>query len=125
LSLSPPSLLAPRSSGISSDFAVDVNASAIPQWVFVTPNLVNDVHDTDINSVSQWLEFWLIPLLDNPNFNDNKTLVLLAFDENETVTVNNSIMPVLLGGAAPTAMHGTVDSTYYTHYSSLSTVQAN
>jgi hypothetical protein len=43
-------------------------------------NLVNDAHDTDIYFVSQWLQFWLIPL---SNFNDNKTLVLLRFDENE------------------------------------------
>jgi len=108
-----------------NDFAVDVNASAIPQWVFVTPNMVNDAHDTDIDFASDWLESWLVPLLSDPNFNDNKTLILLTFDETETYDVNNRIYSILLGGAVPENLRGTNDSTYYTHYSTLSTVEAN
>jgi hypothetical protein len=108
-----------------NDFATDVNASVIPQWSFITPNMVDDAHDTDINFLSQWLQYWLLPLLNDTNFNDNKTLILLTFDENETYTVNNQIFAILLGGAIPTSMRGTIDSTYYTHYSALSTVQAN
>jgi hypothetical protein len=27
-----------------NDFAADLNASAIPQWAFVTPNMVDDGH---------------------------------------------------------------------------------
>ncbi|GJJ11656.1 hypothetical protein Clacol_005892 [Clathrus columnatus] len=108
-----------------NDFAADVNASAIPQWLFVTPNLVDDAHDTTIEYASQWLEFWLLPLLKDERFNDNRTLILLTFDENETGSVNNQILSILLGGAVPEAARGTADDTYYTHYSSLSTVQAN
>jgi hypothetical protein len=32
---------------------------------------------------------------------------------------------ILTGGAIPLSLHGTTDDTLYTHYSSLSTVQAN
>ncbi|KAH8093090.1 phosphoesterase family-domain-containing protein [Cristinia sonorae] len=108
-----------------NDFAADVNASAIPQWVFVTPNMMNDAHDTDIDFASDWLESWLVPLLSDPNFNDNRTLILLTFDENETYEINNRIYSILLGGAIPEKLRGTVDPTYYTHYSSLSSVEAN
>ncbi|KAI9439686.1 phosphoesterase family-domain-containing protein [Lactarius indigo] len=108
-----------------NDFAADVNANAIPQWVFVTPNMVNDGHDSDINFSSAWLNYWLVPLLSNPNFNNDRTLILLTFDENENSGVNNQIWATLLGGAVPAALRGTTDSTFYTHYSSLSTVQAN
>ncbi|KAH9033231.1 phosphoesterase family-domain-containing protein [Lactarius deliciosus] len=108
-----------------NDFAADINANAIPQWVFVTPNMVNDAHDTDVTYSSAWLNYWLVPLLSNPNFNNDRTLILLTFDENENSGVNNQIWSVLLGGAVPAALHGTTDSTFYTHYSSLSTVQAN
>ncbi|TDL14836.1 hypothetical protein BD410DRAFT_756958 [Rickenella mellea] len=108
-----------------NDFAVDVNAGAYPQWSFITPNLVNDGHDTDVGFISSWLEFWLDPLLADENFNDNRTLILLTFDENETGTVNNKISSILLGGALPAKLKGTNDSTYYTHYSILSTVQLN
>lgn len=108
-----------------NDFAADVNASALPQWVFVTPNMVNDGHDTSVEYAAAWLEFWLAPLLSDQNFNDNKTLIVLAFDENESYTENNCVLTLLLGGAVPDSARGTNDSTYYTHYSLLSTVEAN
>lgn len=108
-----------------NDFAADLNASVIPQWNFITPNLVNDAHDTDIDFASDWLQFWLVPLLSNPAFNDNKTLIVLTFDETETYTINNRIYTLLLGGAVPQHLRGTTDDTYYTHYSTLSTVENN
>jgi hypothetical protein len=65
-----------------NDFVTDVNASAIPQWVFrvVTPNMVNDAYDTDINFLLDWLEYWLVTLLNNTNTKDGKSLILLTFD---------------------------------------------
>ena len=108
-----------------NDFAVDVNASALPQWMFVTPNMVDDGHDTTIDFAGDWVDFWLAPLLNDTNFNDNRTLILLTFDETEMYNINNHIFALLLGGAIPDGARGTVDSTYYTHYSSLSTVEAN
>ena len=95
--------------------------------MFVTPNMVDDGHDTSIDFASAWLEYWLPPLLADPNFNDNRTLILLTFDETETYTENNRVFTVLLGGEGviPKNLTGTKDSTYYTHYSPLSTVQAN
>ncbi|KAH9170090.1 hypothetical protein EDB89DRAFT_2072383 [Lactarius sanguifluus] len=47
-------------------------------------------------------------------------LVLLTFDGIETYTV-----ALLLGDAVPESVRGTVDSTYYTHYPSLSNVEIN
>ena len=108
-----------------NDFAADVNASALPQWNFITPNLVNDGHDTDINFQSQWLEYFLIPLLQDKRFNDERTLILVTNDENENQSINNNIFSVLLGGAVPKSLHGTVDPTFFTHFSAMSTVQAN
>jgi len=66
--------------------------------------MVNDAHDTDIDFLSKWVEFWVVPLLNNTNFNDPKMLILVAFDENESYTENNQVWAVLLGGAVPTAM---------------------
>ena len=41
----------------------------------------SDGHDTDVNYQAQWLSYWLVPLLKDPNFNTEKTLILLTFDE--------------------------------------------
>lgn len=105
----------------------DVNASALPQWMFITPNMVNDGHDTSVDFAADWLEFWLVPLLNDTRFITNRTLLLLTFDETETYTENNRVFTVLLGGEGviPKSLTGTTDSTYYTHYSPLSTVEAN
>ncbi|EIM90179.1 uncharacterized protein STEHIDRAFT_145314 [Stereum hirsutum FP-91666 SS1] len=108
-----------------NDFANDVVNGSLPQWIFVTPNMVNDAHDTTIDYASSWLSYWLIPLLNDTRFNDNKTLILLTFDENETYGVENRVYSLLLGGAVPSSLKGTTDSTFYSHYSSLSTVEAN
>jgi hypothetical protein len=47
--------------------------------------------DTDVTFVSDWLEYFLVPLLQNPNFNDNETLILLTFDENESYSDRNTV----------------------------------
>ncbi|GJJ11145.1 hypothetical protein Clacol_005376 [Clathrus columnatus] len=108
-----------------NDFAADINANALPQFVYITPNIDNDAHDTTIEFAAQWLQFFLIPLLKNPNFNDDKTLVVVTFDENETGPLNNNVLTLLLGNAVPQRLRGTVDSTYLTHYSLLTTPQVN
>ena len=87
--------------------------------------MVNDAHDTTIDFAASFLSYWLEPLLSDERFNDNRTLILVTFDENENYDINNNIFAVLLGGAVPEELRGTVDTTYYTHYSSMSSVQAN
>ncbi|KAG0703089.1 phosphoesterase family-domain-containing protein [Suillus ampliporus] len=108
-----------------NDFAVDVGNNSLSQWIFVTPNLRNDGHDTDVAYAASWLTYWLLPLLSDPNFNTARTLILLTFDENETYTIENQVYSVLLGGVIPQNLKNTTDTTFYTHYSTLSTVENN
>ena len=84
----------------------------------------NDGHDTTVDFAGNWSRSFLSPLLNNTKFM-NKTLVLLTFDENETYTIKNKVWSVLLGDAVPPSLRGTVDDTFYTHYSCISTIQAN
>lgn len=108
-----------------NDFAADLNASRIPQWSFVTPNMVDDAHDTGINYGAEFLQYWLVPLLANKKFNTDRTLIVLTFDENEDYSTSNNVYTLLLGGAVPKNLRGTNDTTFYSHYSTISTVQAN
>lgn len=41
----------------------------------------SDGHDTDVAYASDRLSFWLLPLLQNPNFNTPRSLILLTFNE--------------------------------------------
>ncbi|KAF7364351.1 Phosphoesterase-domain-containing protein [Mycena sanguinolenta] len=108
-----------------NDFANDVVNGSLPQWIFVTPNMVNDAHDTTIDFAASFLEYWLVPLLTDPRVNGENTLILLTFDENENHAIQNTIWTVAMGTAVPLNLRGTTDDTLYTHYSTLSTVQAN
>lgn len=87
--------------------------------------MVNDGHDTTAAFFSNWTEYFLTPLLKDPNFNSNRTLILLTFDENDSYDAANRIFTVALGGAVPSNLKNTTDSTYLTHYSMLSSVEAN
>ncbi|KAG6898762.1 hypothetical protein C0993_004487, partial [Termitomyces sp. T159_Od127] len=106
-------------------FEQDLNNNALPQWIFVTPNMLNDGHDTNVTFAGTWVRGWLEPLLGNSNFNGDKTLIMLTFDENGNDTTPNRIFTVILGNALPTYLVGQTDDTFYTHYSTIATLEAN
>ena len=103
----------------------------------------DDGHDSSITVASKWAINFLTPLLKNPNFNANKTLIILsefslqnqcidlhwkqylAFDENGTDSAANRIDTIILGSALPASLVGKTDAAFYSHYSELATVEAN
>lgn len=105
-------------------FYEDLKNDKLPQWMFVTPNMTSDGHDTSVTTAGIWLKSFLEPLLSNKNFMD-KTLVMITFDETETYTIQNNIFSVLIGDSIPSNLVGTTDSNYYNHYSEIATVEAN
>ncbi|ANB14117.1 hypothetical protein AWJ20_5075 [Sugiyamaella lignohabitans] len=106
-----------------TEFDADLSAKALPQWSFITPNMTDDGHDSNIVTAGTWSYNFLKPLLANEYFTKN-TLVILTFDENETYADKNQVYAVLLGDI-PNNLKGTQDGTFYDHYSLLSSVQAN
>ncbi|KAF4929557.1 Acid phosphatase [Colletotrichum viniferum] len=108
----------------ASMFHRDLKDNKLPQWIFITPNMTCDGHDTSVTVAGKWTRSFLEPLLNDKNFMSN-TLVLVTFDENETYTHQNRIMGILLGDAVPADKVGSKDANFYNHYSELATVQAN
>lgn len=108
----------------NSQFHKDLEADKLPQWIFITPNMTSDGHDTSATVGGAWLDTFLTPLLDDPNFMQD-TLVLITWDENETYATKNRILSILLGDAVPSDLRGTTDGHFYNHYSEISTVEAN
>ncbi|KAI1144670.1 phosphoesterase-domain-containing protein [Hypoxylon sp. FL0543] len=105
-------------------FYKDLENETLPQWMFITPNMTSDGHDTDVTVSGQWTRSFLEPLLSDSRFMQN-TLVIVTFDENETYTIQNRILAILIGDAVPADLVGTTDDTYYNHYSELATAEAN
>ncbi|CUS15865.1 unnamed protein product [Tuber aestivum] len=105
-------------------FWSDLEAQDLPQWIFITPNMTSDGHDTSVTVAGAWTRSFLEPLLANDYFMKD-TLILVTFDENHTYTRPNRVVGILLGGAVPESVHGTTDNNYYDHYSEISTIEAN
>jgi len=106
------------------NFFADLADQTLPQWAFITPNMTNDAHDTNISFAAKWERSWMSTLLKDDYFMNN-TAVLLTFDEDDTYNKTNRIFSILVGGAIPDHLKGTKDDTFYTHYSTIASVSAN
>ena len=87
--------------------------------------MVDDGHDATIDFANQWANYWFLSLFNDTNLDDNRTLILLTFDETETYTVDNHISALQLGGLVTESAHGKADSTYCALCPSLSAVEEN
>ena len=93
-------------------FDEDLKAKTLPQWIFITPNMTDDGHDSSVTVAGEFCKRFLTPLLKNKYFME-RTLILITFDENETSTIPNRVFSILLGGAVPKALIGSKDDHYY------------
>ncbi|KAI5459125.1 phosphoesterase family-domain-containing protein [Mariannaea sp. PMI_226] len=107
-----------------SQFHKDFKANKLPQWMFITPNMTSDGHDTSVTVAGKWCHDFLKPLLTDTRFMKN-TLVLITFDENETYALQNRVFSIVLGDVVPKHLEGSTDSSFYNHYSEIATVEAN
>lgn len=106
-------------------FYDELESGTLPQWMWITPNMTSNGHDSSITVAGQWAKDFLDPLLANENFNINKTLIILTWDECENYLAENRVLAVLLGSAVPDSLIGTTDSTEFSHYSLSKTAQDN
>ncbi|KAF9547967.1 hypothetical protein EC957_007480 [Mortierella hygrophila] len=101
----------------------------LPNYMYYTPNMLNDGHNTTVRDASLFLSSFLPPLLASPAFLHTNTLVVITFDETEDYTISDNLVYTLLLGSndfvIPPSLKNTTDATFYTHYSLLSTVESN
>lgn len=97
---------------------------SLQQFVMMSPNMLNDGHNTTLNYATNWAREFLKPLLTDGAFAE-KTLIQLTYDETEDYSQPNRIASLLMGNAIPKSLLGTTDDTFYTHYSILSTMENN
>lgn len=106
------------------DFKRDFAAGTVPQFVMMSPDMLNDGHNTTLNYATKWAHEFLMPLITDKAFAE-KTVIQLTYDETATYGKPNRIVSLLLGNGIPKSKEGTEDNTFYTHYSILSTVENN
>ncbi|MER3445359.1 MAG: hypothetical protein C4291_00330 [Candidatus Dadabacteria bacterium] len=100
-------------------FAEDLNGGALPNYMFYSPDMDNDGHDTGLGYCSKWLKGFLEPLRKNEAFMKG-TLIVVTFDESRNDS-NNHIYTVLLGDMVKPGEY----NENYNHYSVLRTIEDN
>ncbi|HEY1428182.1 MAG TPA: alkaline phosphatase family protein, partial [Candidatus Tumulicola sp.] len=91
----------------------------MPSFMFLTPNMCNDMHDCSTAVGDKWLSQNLPPLIAWNAKNDG--LLIVTWDEAEPDTGTNKIPTVVIG---PMVKAGTTSSLKIDHYSTLRTVEA-
>eukprot|EP01130_Rhizamoeba_saxonica_P011549 TRINITY_DN479_c0_g1_i3.p1 TRINITY_DN479_c0_g1~~TRINITY_DN479_c0_g1_i3.p1 ORF type:complete len:231 (-),score=52.47 TRINITY_DN479_c0_g1_i3:34-726(-) len=102
----------------SEELDSDLLNEELPQYMYFTPDIDNDGHDTTIAFAGKYLDKLLKNRL---ALFPHRTIIVITWDEDDFRHENN-IYTVLLGG---TIEPGTTDSTKYNHYSLLRTVEDN
>jgi phospholipase C len=105
----------------AAQFDLDRVHGTLPAYMFYSPNLDNDGHNTDLETAAKWLKGFLDHLLADPHFMDG-TLVIVTFDEAAPdLDRSNQIVTLLVG---PMVGHGS-DNANYDHFSVLKSIEQN
>ena len=88
------------------------------RFTFVTPNLINDMHDGTIADGDHFLRSYVPALMATPQYRAGTTAIFITWDENAGASGNQ--VPCIV--ISPYT-HGVKDRTPYTHYSLLRTTE--
>jgi phospholipase C len=64
-----------------------------PAYMFVTPNLCNDMHDCSVATGDRWLARWIPMIVASPTYRHGHTAILLTFDEG---TGSKNVVPLVV-----------------------------
>ena len=99
----------------------DVPLGPVPdvsaRFTFVTPNLINDMHDGTIADGDSFLATFVPELLATPQYRTGTTAIFITWDEGSDSS--NQVPCIVISPYT----HGVRDATPYTHYSLLRTTE--
>jgi hypothetical protein len=110
-----------------TQFTTDMQANALPDFVWITPNMCNDTHDCPLSAGDTWLKTWVPTILNTPAWRDHGVL-FITFDEGKG---DGGCCQDAAGGHIATLVlspllvrPGFRSDVPYTHYSLLHTIEA-
>jgi hypothetical protein len=110
--------------------APDLARGRLAAFSFLTPNLIDDMHDGTIARGDGWLRTNLPAILDSAAYRMGTTVVIIAWDEGEGGTSSNCAANMRDAGChvaaivvSPSTAPGTRSSTLFNHYSLLATTE--
>jgi hypothetical protein len=113
-----------------AQLARDLAGGNLPAFSFVTPNLIDDMHDGTIAQGDEWLSRNLPLILDSSEYRSGHVVLFLTWDEGEGGTSNSCATNTADPGCrvativvSPSTRPRTRSSTLFNHYSLLGSTE--
>lgn len=116
-----------------TQLATDLAGNTLPAFSFITPNLIDDMHDGTVADGDNWLKANLPTILNSPEYKDGSTAVFITWDEGEggsyasgeqcatnTTDVSCHVSTLVISPSTP---QGTKSGLLFNHYSLLATAE--
>lgn len=110
--------------------AADLARNRLPAFSFITPNLIDDMHDGTITDGNRWLATNLPLILRSREYRNGSTIVMITWDEGEggssnrcasnTTDVGCHVAAIVI---SPSTRPGTRSARLFNHYSLLGTAE--
>ena len=114
-----------------TQLATDLASNTLPAFSFITPNLIDDMHDGTIADGDTWLASNLPTILNSAAYQGGHTAVFITWDEGsggstgESCAANTSDtscrVPMIV--ISPSTPAGATSATLFNHYSLLGTAE--
>jgi phosphatidylinositol-3-phosphatase len=115
-----------------TQLSADLARSALPAFSFITPNLIDDMHDGTIAQGDAWLARNLPAILRSHEYQAGTTAVFITWDEgaggypiedcdDPGVTDKSCLVPTIV--ISPSTPAGITSGTFFNHYSLLATAE--
>jgi acid phosphatase len=102
-----------------SRFSSDLSANSLSSFVWITPNVCNDMHDCPVATGDAWLQSLVPQILQSPAFANS--VLFIVWDEGTTTAGGGGHIPLIV--ASPMTPAGTQVGQAATHYSLLRTIE--
>jgi phosphatidylinositol-3-phosphatase len=113
-----------------TQLASDLSVGTLPAFSFVTPNLIDDMHDGSVAQGDNWLSTNLPSIINSTQYQAGQVVVVVTWDEGEggpsndcatnTTDVGCQVATVVI---SPSTTPGTQSATLFSHYSLLRTTE--
>ncbi len=113
-----------------SRLAPALAGNSLPAFSFITPNLIDDMHDGTVRDGDRWLASHLPAILDSRPYHDGSTVIFITWDEGEggsaqqcaadTTDVGCHVATLVI---SPSTRPGTRSAGLFSHYSLLATAE--
>src|SRR5262249_52373064 len=108
----------------------DLDADALPAFVFITPNMCHSMHNCPVRTGDAWLGKTMRALLASSAYQRGTTAIFVTFDEGEKGSTDRCArntshpgchVPIVV--VSPSTLPGTRSATLFNHYSLLRTTE--